>query len=112
MKAQEAWTTSPEFKALLRRTVISRPQQQETPTVAPASGESKSDAAFEEEQKSKLRRAAQQLGVSYEKLERDAELAKHWGQFPEDMPGGANDRARQREQSRRASGWYDSVTGK
>jgi hypothetical protein len=55
-----------------------------------------------------LRASAGANGISEQEMEKARVQAIHVGMFPEDMPGGQNDRERQREQSRQASGWYDS----
>lgn len=58
-----------------------------------------------EAQKQQLRDTARATGVSEQEMERMRVYATHVAEYPEDGPGTANDRARKREQSRRAAGW-------
>ncbi len=57
--------------------------------------------------KVRLREAARTYGVSEAEMEKMRVRGTHWAEYPEDMPGGANDRERAREQSRKDSGWYE-----
>ncbi len=58
-------------------------------------------------QASQLRQAGSTYGVSDKELEQLRVQAIHQGMYPEDMPGGRNYRDQKREQSRKASGYYD-----
>ena len=49
---------------------------------------------------------SRQQGVSRDEVDADLKRGIHQAMFPEDAPGGANDRERRREQSRKDSGFY------
>lgn len=58
-------------------------------------------------QKAELRRAAQAAGISEQEMERMRVQGEHVAGHPEDGPDGVNAYQRDREASRRASGWYE-----
>ncbi len=74
----------------------------------PGIGETAGYGYLSLEEKARLRSAASQAGITEQEMEKLRVQTMHQGMYPEDAVGGMNDRERQREQSRKASGFYDT----
>lgn len=90
---------------------VDRPLKNYNPSgaqLSPGLGETPGYPGITPEQKARLHEAAQSAGMSDEEAERIRVQGIHAGMYPEDAHGGREAYQRDREASRRASGWYDN----